>query len=348
MTQDFPRPITDEDITGIQEWLQLAGLYTVSRETVAQAIDLVGRENIFHPIKDHLELLKWDGTERLNDWLSDYLGVEKTEYTMADGRMFLIGMIARIYQPGCQADYMLILEGPQGLKKSSACRILAGEWFSDSLPENVASKDAALHLRGKWLVEIAELHTFTKSEIQALKAFLTRRADIYRPPYGRKEVHRPRQNLFIGTTNKKVYLQDPTGGRRFWPIGTTEIDLESLASVRDQLFAEALVRYRRDEPWWPDGEFEAKHIVEQQEKRFEGDAWEEPIAEYLNRKLNPSLKCPNGRTTVFEIAKNCLSFDVEKIGTADQRRITAILERLGWSRGERGTRGIRWWSPRPI
>jgi predicted P-loop ATPase len=241
------RPITDEDITAVQEWLQLAGLPHVTKETVHQAIELIACENSFHPIKDYLEPLVWDGVERHDDWLSDCLGVEKTEYAAAVGRMFLVGMVARIYQPGCQSDYMPILEGPQGLKKSSCCRVLAGEWFSDHLPENVASKDAALHLRGKWLVEIAELHTFSKSETAALKAFITRRVDIFRPPYGRKEIYRPRQNLFMGTTNRKVYLQDPTGARRFWPVLTTEIDIDLLTSWRDQLFAEALVRYRRGE-----------------------------------------------------------------------------------------------------
>jgi predicted P-loop ATPase len=292
---EYPRPVTDQDITAIQEWLQLAGLPLVTKNTVWQAVELIAAENSFHPIKDWIEPLVWDQTERLDDWLSDCLGVEKTEYVMAVGRMFLIAMVARIYQPGCQADYMLILEGDQGIKKSTACRILAGEWFSDSMPENVASKDAALHLRGKWLIEIAELHTFSRSETAALKAFITRREDIYRPPYGRMETYRPRQNLFVGTTNKKVYLQDPTGARRFWPVITTEIDLETLISQRDQLFAEALVRYRRGEAWWPDADFEAQHMVPEQEQRFEADAWEDPIAEYLDTNQQA--------TTVYAIAR---------------------------------------------
>jgi predicted P-loop ATPase len=279
--------------------------------------------------------------------LTDCFGVEKTEYTSAVGRMFLIGMVARIYQPGCQADYMLILEGPQGIKKSGACRVLAGQWFSDSMPENVASKDAKLHLRGKWLVEIAELHQFNRAETTGLKAFLTCREDQYRPPYGRKEVYRPRQNLFVGTTNKKVYLQDPTGGRRFWPVVTTDIDIQMLINRRDQLFAEALVRYRRGEHWWPDPGFEDEHITPEQETRFEGDAWEDPIVEYLANRPNRDDKYPNGKTTVWEIARAALHLDTQRIGTADQRRITAILEQRGWTRGKReaGT-GKRWWLPK--
>jgi predicted P-loop ATPase len=347
MRSEYPRPIADTDITAIQEWLQLAGLPLVSKDTVYQAVELVARENTFHPVKDYLESLNWDGTERLDDWLTDCFGAEKTEYAMAVGRMFMIGMVARIYQPGCQADYMLILEGPQGIFKSTACRALAGEWFSDGMPENVNSKDAALHLRGKWLVEIAELHHLSRAETTALKAFITRRTDIYRPPYGRKEVHRPRQNLFVGTTNKKVYLQDPTGGRRFWPVVTGDIDIEFLISLRDQLFAEAVVRYRKGEHWWPDPEFEAKHITSEQEARFEGDPWEQPIIRHLGERPNRDEAHPDGRATVWEIARAALHLDTQRIGTTETRRITAILEQHGWRRAPRGAKGERWWNPPP-
>jgi len=340
--QQYPRPIIDEDITSIREWLQLAGLPHVSTETAHQAVELVAREHSFHPVREYLDSLKWDGRERLDRWLTDCLGVAKTEYAMAVGRMFPIGMVARIYQPGCQADYMLILEGKQGLKKSTSCRVLAGEWFSDSLVENVASKDAALHLRGKWLVEIAELHTFNRSETAALKAFITRREDIVRPPYGRKEVRCLRQNLFIGTTNKGVYLQDSTGARRFWPVLTADIDVEHLASLRDQIFAEAVVCYRRGERWWPDADFEMANMIPEQEARFEGDAWESLIAEYLARKPNTNLQHPHGRVTVLDVAQNAIGLDKRDIGTGENRRISAILERLGWHRGKR-TEAHRWW-----
>jgi predicted P-loop ATPase len=339
----YPRPIVDEDVIAIQEWLQLAGLPHVGKETVHHAVELVALEHSFHPVKQYLDALTWDHTKRLDDWLTDYFGVEKTEYAMAVGRMFVMGMVARIYQPGCQADYMLILEGRQGLKKSTACRILAGEWFSDSLTENVASKDAALHLRGKWLVEVAELHTFNRSETAALKAFITRREDIYRPPYGRKEVYRPRQNLFIGTTNNSVYLKDPTGARRFWPVLTTDIDLDLLKSWRDQLFAEAVASYRDGEHWWPDSDFEITHVLPEQEARFEGDAWEPLIADYLARKPNLNLEHPNGRVTVLDVALNAVGLVKQDVGDVANRRISAVLERSGWRRLRRSNTG-RWWA----
>lgn len=117
---EYPRFVSDTDITHIQEWLQLAGLPLVSKATVYQAVELLAREHIVHPIKDYLESLAWGGTDRLDDWLSDCFGAEKTQYVMAVWHMFLIAMVARIYEPGCQADYMLILEGLQGIKKSTA------------------------------------------------------------------------------------------------------------------------------------------------------------------------------------------------------------------------------------
>jgi predicted P-loop ATPase len=248
--------------------------------------------------------------------------------------MFLVSVVARIFEPGCKVDYMVILEGPQGTRKSTACSILGGEWFSDTIPENVASKDAQQHLRGKWLIEFGEMHALGKSETTALKAFITRCIEIYRPSYGRKEVHEPRQCVFIGTTNKAQYLRDETGGRRFWPVKvavTRSIDTDLLAEFRDQLFAEAVHRFRTGERWWPDDVFEQKHIQPEQEARFETDAWEEAIEDHL---------CNQQEVTLLQLARNALFMETARLGTADQRRITAILDRLGWERGrkEAGTK----------
>ena len=283
----------------------------------------------------------WDGKERLPSWLTTYLGAEPGEYVNAIGVMFLISMVARIYQPGCQVDYMMILEGGQGGKKSSACRVLGGEWFSDSMPENLASKDASQHLCGKWLIEMAELHAFSRSEITALKAFLTRQIEKYRRSYGRKEVHEPRQVVFIGTTNKSVYLRDETGARRFWPVKIGEIDLDRLRADRDQLFAEAVARYRRGDAWWPSPEFEQQHIMPQQEARYEADAWEELIAAHLEavKARSPT----NPRVTIAEVAFDAVAVDNGKLGRAEQNRIRQALERLGWK--QKRTGAARWWVP---
>jgi predicted P-loop ATPase len=334
----YPRPLHDADVTEIQEWFQIAGLHNVGRDVTHQAVDFRARECGFHPVRDYLTGLTWDGVERLERWLHNYLGVENTPYAQGIGRMFLVSAVARILRPGCKVDYMLVLEGPQNARKSITCSVLGGEWFSDNMPENVASKDAAQHLRGKWVIEFAEMHALSKSETTALKAFITRTTERYRPSYGRCEVHEPRQCVFIGTTNKAQYLRDETGGRRFWPVKvavTRPIDTDGLAEIRDQLFAEAVHRYRSRERWWPDDAFEREHIQPEQEARFEIDAWEEAIADYLSDKL---------KVTVGEVARMAVGMETAKIGTGDQRRITAIMERLGWERGERD-QGGRWWVP---
>ena len=174
-----------------------------------------------------------------------------------------------------------------------------------------------------------------KAESAALKAFITRPVEQFIPKYGRLEVTEPRQCLFIGTTNEAEYLRDETGGRRFWPVTVGAIDTEALARDRDQLFAEALHLYRSGEAWWPSAAFESQHIAPQQDARFETDAWQDAIADFLRLRTS---------TTVGGIAKECLQLDHGKIGTAEQRRISAILKRLRWVQGTR-TGKARLWKP---
>jgi predicted P-loop ATPase len=343
----IPHEIDDDDITRLQQWLQRMGIARIGREIVGQAVEHFARERPFHPIRDYLDNLQWDRQPRLEKWLFTYLGAEandkaEIDYVCSIGKMFLIAMVARVYDPGCQCDYMLVLEGEQGILKSTACRALAGDWFSDSLPENISGKDARQHLRGKWLMEVSELAAFSKTEVEALKAFITRREEKYRPPFGRHDVAEKRQCLFVGTTNQEVYIKDGTGGRRFWPIKCTTIDVKGLREVRDQLFAEAVVRYRQKERHWPTPEDETRFFRPQQARRQEEDPWKQIISRHLEAVLLD-------RVTATQIAKECLGFDgagVSRIGAAEGRRIASIFRELGWPR-EHGMKGSFYVRPPP-
>lgn len=332
---DFkPRPCTDVDVGIVQEWAQHLGLKRVSRDVMHQAVDIRAHECRFHPVADYLDELEWDGVPRISNFFPSYFGTDGTKYTTAIGEMFLVSMVARIFNPGCKADHMPIIEGPQGILKSTACRVLGGDWFSDNLPDVTTGKDVAQHLRGKWLIEVSEMHAMSRAEATLLKAFITRAVERYRPSYGRKEVIEPRQCVFVGTTNRDTYLRDETGGRRFWPIKAGTIDIDALARDRNQLFAEAVVHYRKGENWWPDKDFERQHIAPEQAARYEADAWEENIAKYL---------VTQDRVTVSQVALEALQIETARIGTADQNRIRAALSTLGWKRLPKDWRGTRWW-----
>lgn len=333
---DGPRPLIDDDYTAIQAHIERNYSVHFNITMTAAAVSSVARARSYHPIRDYLTGLKWDGVPRLEHWLHDFLGAEDSEYTAGVGRMFMIAMVARIMKPGCKMDYTLILEGPQGIRKSTACRVLAGDrYFSDNLPPiRDANKDLASHLAGKWLIEMAELSATSRADTEALKAFLTRATETYRPAYGRNEVIQPRQCVFIATTNKTEYLRDATGDRRFWPVkcGTDgqPIDIDGLRDHRDQLFAEAFHLYHRGEKYWPDSDFEAQYIRPQQSERFECDPWEEMILGHIEA-------APDARITVAGLLTNVI--DKKAPARADSARVKAILQRLGYV--EKKIRGQR-------
>jgi predicted P-loop ATPase len=339
--QDFkPRPITDIDVAIVQKHLQHLGLGRLSKDTTHQAVDVRAYECRFHPVRDYLRNLQWDGTARISKLLPTYFGAERTDYAAAIGKMFLISMVARILDPGCKVDHMVVLEGKQGTFKSTACQILGGDFFSDGLPDVSAGKDVSHHLCGKWLIEVSEMHAMNRAETARLKAFITRQVERYRPSHGRKEVIQPRQCVFIGTTNRDVYLKDETGGRRFWPIKTGRIDLEALARDRDQLFAEAVHQYQSGKQWWPDKDFERQHIAPEQAARYEADVWQDNIAEYLKTK---------SKVTTGDVARDALHIETPRLGRAEQNRISAALDQLGWHRerpvGQKDWQGKVWWIP---
>jgi predicted P-loop ATPase len=334
-----PDDLRDIDASKVQDYLQRSGLPDISIDCVFRAIEVRADECRFHPVRDYLDGLKWDGVARAGAWLSKYLGAAATPYANAIGQMFLIAMVARIFKPGCKADYMLVLEGAQGSLKSTACRILAGEYLSDAMPNLRVGKDVSHHVRGKWLIEVPEMSSMSGLDDALLKAFITRQDEMFRPSHGRRDVKEPRQCLFVGTTNKAMYLTDDTGGRRYWPVAAGEIDAEALAKDRDQLFAEAVALYLQGAKWWPDAAFEARHIKPQQEARREVDDWQESIAEYAAGKRTVTPK---------EVARGAGVTTGDAFGTRDRNRVTAILKLLGYERGEKDGNGNIPWQNKEI
>lgn len=327
-----PRVLSDADVISLQEHLQLAGLATLSKDTTHNAADVIARENSFHPVCDWLRGLEWDGVPRLDNWLCRYMGAEDSPYTRQVGRMFLIGMVARVKMPGCKMDYILILEGAQGAAKSTALAILGGRWFSDSMPDLRFGKDVSQHIRGKWLIEIPELEGMRKAEVTQLKAFLSRRKEQYRPSYGRREVFEDRQCVFAGSTNETEYLRDGTGNRRFWPVKVAaSIDIEALIRDRDQLFAEAWDALGWGEHWWPDRNFEREYMREEQEKRRELDPWLDAVREAVHLE-----DC-----VTVQLVAEAIDIPLTALDRQKQMRIAACLKELGFERRHR-RKGWQW------
>jgi predicted P-loop ATPase len=356
-----PRPWTDAETSELQDFLQrTCQMGRVGQETVRQGVEAVARKRPFHPVRDYLHGLTWDGTPRLSSWLADYLGVEASEYATATGRMWLIGLVARIEQPGCKLDYIIVLEGLQGTFKSEVCNALCGPWTSDQVLDiRSDSRAVSQHLRNVWLVELSELTLFKRPEgVELLKAFLSRRQEKYLARYAAKEVIEPRQCGFVGTTNQSDYLHDPTGNRRIWPHLTGTIQLRRLMRDRDQLWAEAVTAYRAHERYWPTPAFEARVIEPQQRERYYVDAWQEPIETELARLQVAAAKAraagkpdERARTTLLQIWQAAMtepgmaaSSDATRLrfDRSAQIRVRDTLRFLGWERGKQ-TRLARWW-----
>jgi predicted P-loop ATPase len=356
-----PRQVTDDDVSRLQEWLQHVGLPRIGRDTVRQAVEALAREHRFHPIRDWLDSLVWDRVPRLGSWLHDCLETPDDDYHRRVGQMFLIAMVARIYQPGCKADYMIVLEGPQGEEKSKFCRAVAGgdAFFSEHLPR--IDRDQvrlSMHLKGKWLIEVAELAAMLKADPEGVKHFISQQIEKYIPKYGRCEVIEPRQCLFIGTTNEDDYIADVTGGRRYWPVAVVAVNLDALAAIRDQLFAEAVHCYHNKERWWPTREFEKEHIAPLQNER----QWEDALSEAVLKVIDPRDKDgkpppptidedgkpiePPSEITMADLGSRIgFGVDPTKFDQRAQKRVAKILKKAKWWRGSKHGGGNIWRKP---
>lgn len=321
------------------EWLHHQGIF-VSVESAGQAVESVARERPFHPVRAYLRELAWDGQSRLRSWLADYLGVEPSPYAAAVGSRWLISAVARVFEPGCKADCCLILEGEQGIRKSTALRVLTQPWFTDEIAD-LGSKDAALQTRGVWVIEIAELDSMSRSDVGKIKAFMSRATDRFRPPYGKRTIESPRQCVFAGSVNHGTYLRDETGGRRFWPVEckAPAIDVDSLAEVRDQLWAEANALYFDGKPWWLDSVELNREASREQEERYEGDPWDELILEWAEGRESVSIA---------DVLSLCLEKKKDLWTQWDRSRVARCLRANGWIRFNARSGGLREWRYRRV
>lgn len=335
---------TWQDADALAARLRLNSLYGVDlpNPLVHDAAELVARDNAFHPVKQYLTGLKWDGRCRINEWLMRYLGAVTThggdcrQYLGCAGSMWLMGAVARIMDPGCRFDYVLIFEGRQGAFKSTALRILGGDWTLDT-PIVIGDKDAFQMLRGKWIVELAELDSLNKAESTKAKAFFSSPTDTYRASYGRRAADVARQCVFAGTTNEEAYMRDGTGNRRYWPVLATTILPDELRRDRDQLWAEALVQYQEGIPYWPSDEHRPLFEIQQSLRLIE-DPWEAVIGHWLAQP-EIALEADTEGITTHQVLTEALKIDVGKLDErAMQMRVAKALKNLGFTRRQIGQR----------
>ncbi|CAN7439471.1 VapE domain-containing protein [Paraburkholderia terricola] len=314
-------------------WLSQSYGIAVRQDIVMSAVLLVADQHHYHDVREYLEGLVWDGTPRVRSWPTKYLHVADSEYVQLAGMKWMIAAVARVMQPGCKADNVLILEGKQGWGKSTALEVLAGKpWYTNS-PIRIGEKDTYAVMAGKWIIELAELDSLNKSDSSAAKSFFATETDRFRNFYGKRATDVHRQGVFAGSVNFDTYLKDESGNRRYWPIRVGgPVDIEALRRDRDQLWAEAVHLYRRRVIWHVTEEERPLFEIEQTE-RYEGDVYEDKIARAIEY---------SSRTTMEEILADVLKLDTSKWTLPEQRRVGKALKSLGWVRKREST-GKRGW-----
>lgn len=365
----------DADDAQLQSYLNQA-YARFSERDYKTALTKVADDRSYHPVRDYLNALPaWDGTERADTLLVDYLGAPNDAYVRAVTRKTLCAAVCRVLRPGAKFDHMLVLSGPQGIGKSTLIERLAGEWFSDSLNlSDTKDKTAAEKLQGYWILEIGELAGMRKAEVETLRSFITRTDDIYRAAFGKRVTPHPRQCVFFATTNaENGYLRDETGNRRFWPVEVNGISTRKPwhldEATRSQVWAEVLVRVKAGETLYLDHEL-ALEASKRQRGALESDEREGIIADYLAAPLPPNWDAMTlyerrnylrgtefgepertggvARETVctLEIWCECFGRNQSELTRAESLTIVRILQKLGWQRSPRRHRiplyGAQW------
>lgn len=346
---------TDDDDSGLREYIEKI-LGFRSKDLIEDALRNHSAAHGFDPVVTYLDSLEWDGIPRLDTLYIDYLGAEECEYTRTVTRKALTAAVARAMDPGCKFDYMTVVCGRQGIGKSTLFAKLGKNWFSDSI-KTFEGKDAAELIQGVWIVEIGELEAYSKTDIKIVKQFLSKKDDQYRAAYARKTEKHLRRCVFFGTTNDHDYLRDTTGNRRFWPINAeiqepSKSIFDDLDEEIDQIWAEAVIRWRLGEPLFLTAEMETE-AEKRRSGHLERDPLQGQIEEFLEKpipydwqkwnlerrrmywagSMSGEIKLvPRENVCALEIWRECLG-DSRNMTKSDAFRINSILATIpGWAR----------------
>jgi putative DNA primase/helicase len=334
----------DRDDTELCNWLQHQGIM-VSSALAHEAAAAVGYTHAYHPVKAYLGSLEPSDEVLLNGWLKQFVGVdpdgkEQEDYIAAVGRKWMISAVARIFQPGCKADCCLLIEGKTGVGKSTALSTLGSPWFLDSLLV-LGNHDFYQTIQGKWIIEIADLAGYNKSEIEQVKSVMSSSTDTYRRSYGRNAEDHPRQCVFACTTETDNWSKEASA-RRFWPVTAGEVDTMGLATAKHQLWAEAVAAYRAEETWYLDSAALVQSSQAEQLKRWERHPWLKSIGEYVAQL---------SETCSEDILRSAIVKPLERQTRADQMAVGGCLRFLGWSKRKawdgsvEGGRSVQRWYP---
>lgn len=344
-------PVEHHDLARTQVWFERTCGITLGRDTLSDVVALASKQTIFHPIREYFATIKWDNYPRLDYAARTYFGAAGHHHENIALRMWMVSAVARILSPGCQADYLVVLEGPQGIGKSTGLQLLAGEQWYLSTNLDLESKEIYMAMQGKWIIEFAEFSSLKKADILRRKEFFSEKYNSYVPKFENLRVDLLRQCVFASTTNESAYLADPSGDRRYWPIACTRVDRDSIQRDRDQLWAEAVAIYlgaheceehgtelakRGDHDassmctrssrcqlhaWWPIG---ADHdmLAAAQAERYDADIWTTAVTKYLAES-----------TRSFHATRdilNHLGIETPHQDRRNAQRIASIMRQLGY------------------
>ena len=325
---------TDSDDANLRVWLE-KNYGLTGKEKIADALTAVLTRHSYHPIRDYLNGLTWDGTPRLERLIIDYIGAEDTELNRVMTRKHFTAAVTRVFKPGCKYDYCLVMTGPEGAGKSTLLNKMGGQWFNDSIT-TTEGKEGMDQLRRAWIIEMGELASIKRSDVESIKAYLSKRVDIYRAAYARRTAEHPRQCIFCGTTNEALFLKGDNGNRRFWIIAVDPTLRkytawqDAIDRDRDQLWAEAVHYYKQGEKLYLDDRLEAQAKQRQAEYNDDHD---DPLADMLLNFLDAKL--PADWETYDLSRRRAWWRDPDPLnadGTETRTRVSAvefICERMG-------------------